>query len=128
MGPNMTAKAESEWRGICYFLENYHLTECLGGMLLVDNKVVAVTFGEALNQDTVVIHIEKANTDFRGAYQAINRHYLQNHWSDYTYVNRQQDLGIEGLRKAKMSYHPLRLVEKFNARVVIRHPAMVLNT
>ncbi|MDF1655371.1 MAG: phosphatidylglycerol lysyltransferase domain-containing protein [Coxiellaceae bacterium] len=113
----VTVEEENEWRGICYFLENYHLTDCLGGMLLVDNQVVAVTFGEVLNQDTVVIHIEKANTQYRGAYQAINRYFLQQHWSGFTYVNRQQDLGMEGLRKAKMSYHPVRLIDKYSVQV-----------
>ncbi len=112
-----TESQQSEWQGIRYFLANYHTTDCIGGLLLVDGAVVAVTFGEALNQDTVVIHIEKANTEYRGAYQAINRRYLQQHWSHYSYVNRQQDLGVEGLRKAKMSYHPVHLIDKYNVEV-----------
>ena len=107
-----TEAAQQEWQGIRHFLDQYTGTDCIGGMLLVKGQVVAVTFGEALNQDTVVIHIEKANTDYRGAYQAINRAYLQEHWSEYRYVNREQDLGVDGLRKAKMSYHPVRFVEK----------------
>ncbi|MDF1760799.1 MAG: phosphatidylglycerol lysyltransferase domain-containing protein [Coxiellaceae bacterium] len=112
-----TENQQSEWQGIRYFLANYQATDCIGGMLLVDGAVVAVTFGEPLNQDTVVIHIEKANTEYRGVYQAINRRFLQEHWSHYSYVNRQQDLGIEGLRKAKMSYHPVHLIDKYNAEV-----------
>lgn len=84
-----------------------------GGAILIHGKVEAFTLGEPLNQETVVVHIEKANPDFEGLYPALNQAFLQSHWSGYTYVNREQDLGEEGLRKAKESYFPHHLVQKY---------------
>jgi hypothetical protein len=75
--------------------------------------VEAFTLGEPLNQETVVIHIEKANPDFDGLYPMINQAFLENHWSGYAYINREQDLGEEGLRKAKESYFPLHMANKY---------------
>ncbi len=121
-----TAKSlQDEWLGLQRLLDNYDKTQCVGGMQLVNGCVVALTIGEQLNVDTVVIHTEKADTVYRGAYQAINRAYLQNHWHHMTYVNRQQDLGIQGLRKAKLSYHPIAMVEKvaMTVRLPVSDPA-----
>ncbi|MDP3016368.1 MAG: phosphatidylglycerol lysyltransferase domain-containing protein, partial [Deltaproteobacteria bacterium] len=84
-----------------------------GGVILIDGKVEAFTLGEPLNHDTVVIHIEKANPAFEGLYPVINQAFLENHWSEYTYVNREQDLGEEGLRKAKESYFPHQMINKY---------------
>jgi hypothetical protein len=84
-----------------------------GGAILIDGKVEAFTFGEPLNPETVVIHIEKANSDYEGLYAVINQAFLENHWSGFQYVNREQDLGEEGLRKAKESYFPHHRVNKY---------------
>lgn len=88
-----------------------------GGVILIDGKVEAFTLGEPLNPDTVVIHIEKANPAFEGLYPVINQAFLENRWSGFTYVNREQDLGEEGLRKAKESYFPHRMVNKYTLRL-----------
>jgi hypothetical protein len=84
-----------------------------GGTILINGKVEAFTLGDPLNPDTVVIHIEKANPAYEGLYPTINQAFLENQWSGYAYVNREQDLGEEGLRKAKESYFPHRLVNKY---------------
>ncbi len=84
-----------------------------GGAILINEKLEAFTLGERLNRDTVVIHIEKANPAYEGIYSLINQTFLENEWSEYTYVNREQDLGEEGLRKAKESYFPHRMVNKY---------------
>lgn len=84
-----------------------------GGAILINGKVEAFTLGEPLNRDTVVIHIEKANSAYEGLYSLINQAFLENQWSGYTYVNREQDLGEEGLRKAKESYFPHHMVNKY---------------
>jgi hypothetical protein len=84
-----------------------------GGAILIEDTVEAFTLGEPLNRDTVVIHIEKANPEFDGLYPTINQAFLENHWSGYVYVNREQDLGEEGLRKAKESYFPLHMTNKY---------------
>ena len=84
-----------------------------GGTILINGKVEAFTMGDPLNPETVVIHIEKANPAYEGLYPTINQTFLEHQWSGYTYVNREQDLGEEGLRKAKESYFPHHLVNKY---------------
>jgi hypothetical protein len=86
-----------------------------GGLLRVQGKVVAYTVGELLSNDTFIVHIEKAFTEFQGAYQMINQQFLLHHAAAFQYVNREDDAGDAGLRKAKLSYHPLFLQEKFIA-------------
>jgi hypothetical protein len=84
-----------------------------GGAILINGKVEAFTMGDPLNPETVVIQIEKANPAYEGLYPTINQAFLEHQWSGYTYVNREQDLGEEGLRKAKESYFPHHLVNKY---------------
>ncbi|MGN1148791.1 MAG: phosphatidylglycerol lysyltransferase domain-containing protein, partial [Lachnospiraceae bacterium] len=73
------------------------------------------TIGEPLNGDTYVVHVEKAFAEINGAYPMLNREYVKHMMQEYTYVNREEDDGLEGLRKAKESYHPI-MLEKFVAR------------
>jgi uncharacterized protein len=84
-----------------------------GAALLIGSRIEAFTLGEQLNADSAVIHIEKANPDIPGLYSAINRFFVHNTWSHLEYINREQDLGIEGLRKAKESYYPHHMVTKY---------------
>jgi hypothetical protein len=84
-----------------------------GGAILINGKVEAFTLGDPLNPETIVIHIEKANPAYEGLYPTINQAFLEHQWSGYTYVNREQDLGEEGLRKAKESYFPHHMVNKY---------------
>jgi len=84
-----------------------------GGAILINGKVEAFTLGDPLNPETIVIHIEKANPAYEGLYPTINQAFLEHEGSGYTYVNREQDLGQEGLRKAKESYFPHHLVNKY---------------
>ena len=86
-----------------------------GGAILLNDKVVAFTFGERLNSDTAVIHVEKADQNIRGIYAAINQNFVEHEWSDMIYINREEDMGIDGLRRAKESYRPIKMIEKFNA-------------
>jgi len=89
--------------------------ELSGALIRVDGKIEAFAVGEALSEDTAVIHIEKANPEIVGLYQMINREFLRNAWANMTYVNREEDMGIPGLRAAKQSYRPIRMVEKYRA-------------
>jgi hypothetical protein len=84
-----------------------------GGVILIGGKVEAFTLGEPLNPETVVIHIEKANPAFEGLYPLVNQAFLEKEWAGYVYVNREQDLGEEGLRKAKESYFPHHMINKY---------------
>lgn len=98
-------------------LNNYKLLNVKGALIKVDGKPEAFTVGEKLNSNTVVIHAEKANAMINGLYPLINQQFLINHWSGIEFVNREQDLGIEGLRKAKLSYNPVALLEKFTVEL-----------
>ena len=97
--------------------DNYEAFHLKGGVLRIDGRVVAFTFGEQLNTDTAVIHVEKADPNVRGAYPAINQGFVSHAWSDMKYINREEDMGLPGLRKAKESYKPEKMIEKFNATV-----------
>lgn len=81
--------------------------------VFIDNKLEALSIGEYLNNNMAVIHIEKANSEIRGLYQFINQQFLVNEFDKAELINREEDLGIEGLRKAKLSYHPVKFVEKY---------------
>lgn len=95
--------------------ENFEKFGFTGGLLRVDGEVVAFTFGEKLNENTFVTHFEKAFADIRGAYPMINNQFALNTISSFEFVNREDDIGSEGLRKAKLSYYPEILLEKFTA-------------
>jgi hypothetical protein len=97
-------------------LLHFDKLDCLGGVILVDDKVVAFSLGEQLNPDTAVIHLEKANPELTGSYAVINQEFCQDAWSGFTYINREQDLGESGLRQAKLSYYP----DHMSHKVILR--------
>lgn len=89
-----------------------------GGVLYVGSELVAFTFGERTGGNGFDVRFEKANTDFDGSYAMINREfscYLQEKYPDLQYMNREEDMGLENLRKAKLSYRPEFLLTKYNA-------------
>jgi len=103
----------AENRAVYRVLENWEqLNGMLGGALLVDGKMVAYTVAEALTPQSIVIHFEKGDTQFKGVYQAINQMFLAHSARDFLTVNREQDLNDEGLRKSKLSYNPLEFLNK----------------
>ncbi|MEG6522410.1 DUF2156 domain-containing protein [Desulfotomaculum sp. 1211_IL3151] len=93
-----------------------------GGLIRLDDQVIAYTMGEKLNANTYIIHIEKAFGEIRGAYQMINREFaafIQEKYPEIIYVNREEDMGYEGLRKAKLSYYPDKMEEKYEAKIIL---------
>lgn len=94
------------------YYEQLHFT---GGLIRIDGEVVAFTFGEQITEDTFVTHFEKAFDSIEGLYSMINQQFAMNALSEYKYVNREEDMGLEGLRKAKLSYKPEFLVDKYIA-------------
>lgn len=98
------------------FFDNYHLFKPVGGIIRIDGEIVAMTFGERLTEDTVLVQLEKAREDIRGAYPMICKLFLEQEWSDTTFTNREEDMGLEGLRKAKESYCPIFKTLKYQAR------------
>ena len=89
--------------------ERLHLR---GGLIRANGKVVAFSLGEPCNRETYVVHIEKAFADVPGAYPMINQQFVEHIAEGYRYINREDDIGSEGLRKAKLSYFPDILLEK----------------
>jgi len=109
---------DSEEEAIFEALHNMEALNFKGGAILINNKVEAFTFGEQLNSNTMLIHIEKANANFRGLYQAINQQFCELHCTHVKYVNREEDMGLEYLRKAKKSYQPVKMIEKYDATLI----------
>jgi hypothetical protein len=104
----------AENRSILRVLDHWgRFAHILGGALFVENIIVAYTLAEPLTADTLVVHFEKGCPDYKGVYQAINQMFLARAAGGYRFVNREQDLDNEGLRKAKLSYHPVAFVKKF---------------
>ncbi len=104
---------EEEHRAIEATLRDWErLGGLFGGVLRVEGRVVSYTVAEPLDDETVVIRFEKASPEFRDAYQAMNRIFLERSCGGFTWVNREEDMGDPGMREAKMSYRPVRFVEK----------------
>ena len=103
---------KSEHTAFCEALNNFEALKLQGGLLRVDGTVCAFTVGAELSPDVFVVHIEKGLTDKQGVYPTINRDFVKNNCASYKYINREEDMGIEGLRKSKLSYHPAILLEK----------------
>lgn len=116
---DLSASLRAEARAVKEALRSLERLSAVGGCILIAGKVEAFTLGEPLNQDTVTIHLEKANAKYHGLYQVINQQFLAHRWRDFAYVNRQQDLGVEGLRKAKLSYYAHHMVEKHIVRAKV---------
>ncbi len=112
----------SENRVIEKILKNWvNLKGLTGGAIFVNDVIVAYTVAEMISADTLVIHFEKGNPDYKGVYQAINNMFLtgfkENYKGGNLLVNREQDLDDEGLRKAKLSYNPIDLLKKYRCRL-----------
>lgn len=110
---------QAEWNAIRDALCNFKHLQFTGGVILINDNVEAFALGELLNKSTAVIHIEKANIAFHGIYTAINQLFCEHNWKSTLFVNREQDLGDEGLRTSKNSYHPHKLVEKFRISLAV---------
>ncbi len=109
-----TAGAKQEEKTVLSALNNFVQLRLQGGLLKIDGNVIAFTVGEPINNETFCVHIEKADTEYVGAYAALNNQFVINNCGGYTYINREEDMGIEGLRKAKESYYPAFILNKFN--------------
>lgn len=108
---------EKELKIIRCAFENYDMLGYVGGLIRVDGEVIAYTMGEQLTENTFCVHIEKAFSSIRGAYPMINQQFVQNELSGYKFINREDDVGAENLRKAKLSYAPEILYEKYETRI-----------
>ena len=89
-----------------------------GGLIRANGKVIAFSMGDRLTHDTYLVHIEKAYGNIQGAYAIINQQFAEHFCADYKYINREDASGQPGLIKAKRSYRPVFLVEKYAAKYI----------
>jgi hypothetical protein len=99
---------------------NFARLELSGGAVRVNGKMCALAIGEKLKNDTFVVHILKALPDMAGLYQLMHNEFLAREAANFEYVNMEEDLGLEGLRKAKSSYHPVNLVKKYTVKLAAK--------
>lgn len=112
--PLLTAEGDAVRDALTHFNE----LGMRGGVLNVQNRgVVAFTLGAPVCADTFDVCIEKAFYDVEGAYSVINQLFAQRECDGFTYLNREEDMGVEGLRKSKLSYQPALLLTKYTARL-----------
>ena len=105
---------EEEERAIATMLANWEALSMKGAMIRIYGKVEAFTAGTLLNERVAHIFFEKANPDIRGLYQAINRDFLSHEFAETEWTNREEDMGVPGLRQAKTEYNPDHFAEKYD--------------
>ena len=99
--------------------ENFEALKLSGGLIRAKGEVVAFSMGDRLNDETFLVHIEKAFANIQGAYPIINREFVIHNCEGYKFVNREDDTGDEGLRKAKLSYRPYEILKKWDAKMKV---------
>lgn len=107
----------AEDRAVHELLRHYPDLPVTGATIRVDGRIEAFAIASQLNRDTALVIAEKANSEIRGLYQAMNQMFCENALSRYTWVDREQDAGDAGLRRAKLSYHPHHMVAKYRVRL-----------
>jgi hypothetical protein len=113
--PHEMALLMMEERAMSDVFHNLEAVGYLTAAILIDGKIEALCIGGKISENTVDVHVEKANTAYRGLYQLINNEFCRHMASNIKYVNREEDMGLPGLRKAKLSYKPVKLVESYIA-------------
>lgn len=111
---------EAERRSMLAVFDHWADLGGQGAVLKAEHRIVAFTYGAPVNRDTFDVCLEKADTTYEGAFATINREFARLLPEQYVYVNREEDLGIAGLRNSKLSYHPAILLHKYT--VMTKHP------
>ncbi len=106
---------EEEGMAVRKALKYYKELELHGGAIRADGNIIAFELGDELNEQTFIVHIEKAFAHIQGAYPMINKQFVIHNCQNYKYIDREEDAGDEGLRKAKLSYNPSIILKKYNA-------------
>ena len=110
-----TSELCAEQRAMQRAFEHFAELGLTGGCIYVGDRLAAFTYGSAVNDHTFDTHVEKADTEYDGAFTIINKRFAEHLPERFTLINREEDLGLEGLRRAKLSYHPAFLQHKFQA-------------
>ncbi len=106
---------QDELKAINLLFDHWDELKLKGGAIKLFGRVEAFSIGELLNDRTALIHIEKADPSIRGLYQAINTEFIRHEFSEVEFINREEDMGLPGLRQAKESYNPDHFAEKYDA-------------
>ncbi|MGE5627736.1 MAG: DUF2156 domain-containing protein [Solirubrobacterales bacterium] len=106
----------SELKSIEELLINKECLNLIGMAVYINDKISAFTLGEIVNKNMAIIHVEKADSEIRGLYNYINKTFVERYLKHIPYINREQDLGIEGLRAAKLSYSPFGFAKKYKIK------------
>lgn len=109
---NDTSSITADRDGVKMLLDNMDAFSARGGIVRVDGKAVAFCLGTPISEQVFDINFEKALPEYQGAYAVINREFAKT-ITDFKYINREDDLGLEGLRRAKLSYRPCRILNKY---------------
>jgi hypothetical protein len=107
------AEYNEERASVLLALKHMKELELSGGAIFIDEKLVAFTLGERLQPHMQLVHIEKADALYEGIYPMINQQYVKNECMDVELINREEDMGLEGMRKAKRAYYPIKMIEKY---------------
>ena len=109
---------DEEYEAVHELFSNWDKLDVTGGCLRVDGNMAAFSVGEPLCGRMAVIHFEHADTNYDGSFAMINREFLKHEWSEFEFVNREEDMGQPGMRRAKESYRPVRMVKKYVATLL----------
>ncbi len=115
--PGQSRDFDEEYEANCDLISHFRLFSLRAGVLTVGGRPVALSVGEQITLDMALVHIEKADRDTRGAFAAINCLFARNAFPHVTFLNREEDMGIEGLRQAKLSYHPVGFHRVFQVEI-----------
>jgi hypothetical protein len=110
---NLDDQLVIEEQGIRSVLENLQVLNAIGMAVYVQGEIAGFTIGEIVNKEMAIVHIEKGDVSYQGIYAFINKTFVEQYLSEINYVNREEDRGVAGLRKAKLAYHPVRLERKY---------------
>ena len=113
---NINQSTYGELEVIKEALENFEEFKMNGAILYVENRPVAMTLGSEISERVFDVNFEKALREYDGAYAVINNEFAKT-LTRYEYINREEDMGIEGLRKAKLSYNPIIILDRYNAEL-----------
>ena len=111
--PHERLLLEFEERAMRDVFVNLDTVGYLSGIIRIGGRIEAISIGGKLGTKTVTVHVEKANINYRGLYQAINNEFCRHMAKNVKRINREEDMGLPGLRKAKLSYKPVKFVEKY---------------
>ena len=112
--------ADAEARAMENVFTHWQQLDAIGGSIFVDGRMVAFTYGAPVTHDAFDVCVEKANRRIDGAFNIINQQFAAHLPEQYVYLNREEDMGLEGLRKSKLSYHPHILLSYNNVTILCR--------